>query len=107
MHLGRSGMALRSRVPNPPASMIHSLMVITINHKLQTKILFFYQLANDMSQHDMAFLYAGGIFTRNIDQIVAQRFHFATAVAGKPNSNDALFAGYFKRLYYIGRIAGG
>ena len=70
------------------------------------EILFLYQLANNMSQHDMAFLYPGCISRRYIDEQVADVFHFSTSFASKPNGMHFFCTGNFQGFYNIGTVAG-
>jgi hypothetical protein len=77
IHLGTSATTLLSLVPNPPANIIASLIIGIVESSpgiypalaggvWGSKIFFFHQFANNMPQHNMAFLYAGGIAGRYI-----------------------------------------
>ena len=94
MHLGKSGTASRSLVPNPPASIIASLIKVK-GQKLKVKkryplpatilshpkisdspiagralnfeVILFDQLTNDMPYHYMTFLYSWSVSRRNIN----------------------------------------
>src|SRR6478672_4503144 len=73
MHLGKSGTASRNLVPRPPAKTIASnifwLAIISVQLNFR-KVIFFYQLADNMAQHNMAFLDAWGVCRWDIQQII-------------------------------------
>lgn len=66
----------------------------------------FHEFADDVTNHNVAFLNAGSVFGRHIEQYVRIVLHCAAGFSGHCDDVDVHFAGHFKGLDDVFGIAG-